>query len=229
MITVAYSKSQLKRRQEDLAGHTEIAEASTFAEVHDERIALVANALVPLKSPEQAVENISHLWKEAQDKFIAIGRYLIEAKRKFPKAYEKEVVERLPFGRQVAFQLSTVAKAVDAGVFRTDELPRTYSAAYLLTTLDGEELAEARHYGLLHPDVRRREIEAFKKSLERRRLEHQGRRALLKKCREDLRDRVARLREQLDHAERELQKVEAAILQDQDGLVVEGVSDSEAV
>lgn len=218
---MAYSKSQLKRRRDDLIKHPEDIEGSTFAEVHDERIALVANAIVPLKSTEQAVENISRLWKETQDKFIAIGRYLLEAKRKFPKAYEREVVEQLPFGRQVAYQLATVARAVDAGTFQNGELPHTYSAAYLLATLDNENLRLARDQGLVHPYVKRREIEAFKKTLEVRRFERQGHPTLLEKRHHDLQERVAQLQKQLEQTLRELEQVEAAILLAHDHLIVD--------
>ncbi|WP_419897261.1 hypothetical protein [Roseomonas sp. USHLN139] len=206
MTAMAYSRRQLQKRRDDLeAGE---APAAAFAEMHDERVALVANALVPLRSADQAVEHIARLWKEAQDKFLAIGRYLVEAKRRFPKAYEREVVDRLPFGRQVAYQLATVARAVDAGTFQSGELPRTYSAAYLLTTLGDEALDQARQEGLVHPDVRRREIEAFKKALERQRQEALGRRALLLQQQAALKARVARLSESLEQAIAELKYVE---------------------
>jgi hypothetical protein len=203
---MAYSRRQLQKRRDDLdAGE---APLPAFAEMHDERVALVANALVPLRSADQAVEQIGRLWKEAQDKFLAIGRYLVEAKHRFPKAYEREVVDRLPFGRQVAYQLSTVARAVDAGTFQSGELPRTYSAAYLLTTLGGAELDQAREQGLVHPDVRRREIEAFKKALDQQRQETLGRRALLLQQEARLKARIGRLSETLEQAIAELKQVQ---------------------
>lgn len=202
---MAYSRRQLQKRRDDL----QQAEGSgDFVEMHDERVALVANALVPLRSPEQAVEHIGRLWKEAQDKFLAIGRYLVEAKRSFPKAYEKEVVDRLPFGRQVAYQLATVARAVDTGTLLNAELPRTYSAAYLLTTLGQDALQEARQQGLVHPEVRRREIEAFKRALEQQRLELQGRRAVLLAQKTTLESRIARLSEAMEQALAELNYVQ---------------------
>lgn len=209
---MAYSKRELQRRREDLEVQQYGPEANAFADIHDDRVTLVANALVPLKSTEQAVENICRLWKEAQDKFVAIGRYLLEAKQKFPKVYEREVINRLPFGKQVAFQLATVAKAVEAGLFQRNELPRTYSAAYLLTTL-GEDLAEARSRGLVHAGVKRRDIESFKKLLEKRRLEAQGHRVALQKRREELQTKLARLNEQAEAIVQEILQIDADLSQ----------------
>jgi len=118
-------------------------------------------------------------------------------------------VSRLPFSYATAHQLMSVARAVDRGVLRTDELPRTYSVAYQLVTLDRDALAEARNGGLVSPDVSRKAILDFKRALEKRKLAAQGRRAALEREKEDLAAKASRLKQQLGEVMARLAEIEA--------------------
>ena len=139
-----------------------------LAPVQDgERIRLLSNTLVTLHSEDDAVREISKLWREAQEKFLAIGRYLVCAKHQFKGEYERLILPQLPFGRQVAFQLRTVAAAVDDGKIEEKALPRSYSTAYSLVTLVPEHFALARDRNLVRYDVARSEVEAFRRELRR--------------------------------------------------------------
>ncbi len=75
------------------------------------------------------------------------------------------ILPQLPFGRQVAFQLRTVAAAVDAGKIEEDVLPQSYSTAYSLVTLEDEYFALARSRNLVRRDVVRSELEAFRREI----------------------------------------------------------------
>lgn len=143
---------------------TEIARGSLPVSDSD-RVRLLSNTLVTLRTEEDAVREISKLWREAQEKFLTIGRYLVRAKQQFRGEYERVILPQLPFGRQVAFQLRTVATAVEGGKIGEEVLPRSYSTAYSLVTLQPEHLALARDRNLVRHDVARSEIEAFRREL----------------------------------------------------------------
>lgn len=200
---MAFSKSALSKRRD--------VQLVPDSSAHDPRVAKVENAVGRIESTEKAVEEICVLWKQAQDKFIAIGRYLIRTKDKFPKAFEREVVAKLPFGYNVAHQLMSVARAIDSGTLKLDELPRTYSVAYHLTTLDDAQLREARRTGLIGPDVSRRAIIDFKKAIDRRKLEEQGRLAILEREREELHNKMAKLQQQAQELAKQIEEVEASL------------------
>jgi hypothetical protein len=194
---MAFSKRGLEKRSvqqdERRAGFQQAA-------ADDIRVLAVSNAVGRVDTTDQVVDAVARLWQEAQEKFLAIGRYLVRAKEEFPKAFEKEVVSRLPFSYATAHQLMSVARAVDRGILKPEELPRTYSTAYQLVTLDRDALAEARHGGLVSPDVSRKAILDFKRTLEERKLAAQGRKAALEREKEELATKVSRLRQQLAEA-----------------------------
>ena len=48
--------------------------------VEDPRIEKIANALLVLHTQQEYVDEISTLWQSAQEKFLTIGRYLIQAR-----------------------------------------------------------------------------------------------------------------------------------------------------
>ena len=179
------------------------------AAAEDIRVLAVSNAVGRVDTTDQVVDAVSRLWQEAQEKFLAIGRYLVRAKEEFPKAFEKEVVSRLPFSYATAHQLMSVARAVDRGVLKPEELPRTYSVAYQLVTLDRDALAEARHGGLVSPDVSRKAILDFKRTLEERKLAAQGRRIALERERDELATKASRLKQQLAEAMARMAEIEA--------------------
>jgi hypothetical protein len=119
-----------------------------------------------LPTRQAYVHELTRLWREAQDRFVAIGEYLIHAKETLPHGeYEKMVASDLPFGRAVAHTLRTVALAVQDGRLGKIELPRSYTTAYFLATLEPHNLALARERGLVRQDVPRSTIEAFRREL----------------------------------------------------------------
>lgn len=199
---MAFSKAKLAR-------HKDVSLISDFAD--DPRVSKVENAVGRIDSPEKAVEEITSLWRQAQEKFLAIGRYLLRTKDKFPKAFEREVIARLPFGYNVAHQLMSVARAVDSGVLKPSELPRTYSVAYHLTTLSNAQLLEARRNGLVSPDVSRRAIIEFKRAIDRQRFEALGKRALLERERDELTGKLDKLHQQANTITAQLEDIEAKL------------------
>jgi len=133
----------------------------------DERVAEVMNAdpTYLTERPDFAQE-ISMLWQDVREKFLRIGRLLVRAKNVLPRGeFDRMIAIDLPFNTSIAYQLRAVADAVDTGRLALGELPRTYSVAYQLTTLDDDLLARARRAGLVRPDVRRADILEFKRSL----------------------------------------------------------------
>jgi hypothetical protein len=172
----------------------------------------VANATIQFKSPEHAVDVITALWGEAMKKFLAIGRNLTEAKRRYPKQYETLVLPQLPFGRQVAYQLRVVADAVDHGRLIEHEMPRNYGAAYQLAILDEDQFIAAREADLVKPNVQRRAIQNWKRNLflESRAAAH-GHESVLHTEREALHDELHRMEKRLQAINTRLEEIEAKI------------------
>jgi hypothetical protein len=136
--------------------------------VEDPRIEKIANALLVLHTQQEYIDEISTLWQSAQEKFLTIGRYLIQARDTLHHGEFQAMVEsRLPFGVQVAYQLRMVAEAIDSGRLPSDQMPGSYATIYQLTTLKPDELDLARQRNLLRPDVKRTEVAAFKRELRR--------------------------------------------------------------
>jgi hypothetical protein len=105
---------------------------------------------------------ISRLWSEAQDRFLKIGRYLVRAKAALPHgSFEAMIADELPFGRHVAWQLRTVATAVDGGRLVEDELPNSYATAFKLASLDDDVLDRAKAENVVRPNVTRAEVTSF--------------------------------------------------------------------
>src|SRR5215213_4791566 len=74
-----------------------------------DRTRILSNSILELHSEAEVVKEVAKLWGEAQDKFLAIGRYLRQAKVRFPGSFEKNMIAALPFGKNVAYQLRIVA------------------------------------------------------------------------------------------------------------------------
>lgn len=130
------------------------------------RMDAVRTAVERLPTRQAYAEELTRLWREAQDRFVAIGEYLSHAKETLPHGeYEKMVASDLPFGRAVAHTLRTVALAVREGRLAKPELPRSYTTAYFLATLEPHHLALARERGLVRQDVPRSTIDAFRREL----------------------------------------------------------------
>ena len=177
------------------------------------RLRILGNSILDLQTETEVVHEITKLWREAQEKFLAIGRYLMRAKERFAGEYERLILPQLPFGRQVAFQLRTVAAAVDGGKIEEEVLPRSYSTAYTLVTLETEHLQLARSRNLVRPDVARSEIAAFRREL----LRSSGPKRLAALARE--RQHVAR---ELDRLHKRMAEIDAE-LGDFEGRAVETV------
>jgi hypothetical protein len=137
---------------------------SQVGKVRDLRPITAANAVVPLASRAEYVHEISALWKEAEDKFLTIGRYLVQARATLPHGeYQAMVTQDLLMGPAVARKLRTVAETIDSGALPVQDLPPNYTTIYLLATLPADARAQAEREGLIHPEVRRGEIEAFRR------------------------------------------------------------------
>jgi hypothetical protein len=181
------------------------------------QVDIVRTAQRDLRSPDEYVREISRLWREAQQTFLAIGRYLVQAKRKLAHGEFQRLVEAsLPFGRQTAYELRMIAEAVDGGRIPEPKLPHAASVAYQLATLKPEDLAAADHDGLVRPDLRRPEIIAWKR--ERLHRSAGANQEALIRRRARLAEIIRRHEEELEAARRELAEVEAAIV----GKVIDG-------
>ena len=159
------------------------------------RFNTLTNAVRDLSSEDEIVLEIDKLWGEAQEKFLAIGRYLVEAKRNFHRSYEAKILPQLPFGRGVAYQLRAIALAVDEGRLLEEEMPRSYATTYQLISLPPSHFDLARKENLVRRDVMRREVEAFRTKLKSQTGLQD--RALLIKERERLELDMARLAKRL--------------------------------
>jgi len=123
----------------------------------------ILNAVVTQDSPEAYAREISRLWSEARDKFMAIGEYLLMAKRSLAHGeYEDMIRSRLPFGPSAARKMRAVAEAVQDGKVSVDRLPNSYATAYELTLLSQDEFRAAEGRGLVRPDVFLRDIQALR-------------------------------------------------------------------
>jgi len=129
------------------------------------RAEALLNAVVPQNNSTGYVREISRLWSEARDKFLAIGEYLSLAKRQLAHGeYEAMIRSQLPFGKSAAHRMRTVAEAVGSGKLARDNLPLSYATAYELTLLSDQQLRLAEDRGLVRPDVHRSEIVAFRRA-----------------------------------------------------------------
>lgn len=135
---------------------------STVEEPETQRFRTIVNIVRDLHTEAEVVSEIDKLWGEAQEKFLAIGRYLVQAKLRFHRSYEASILPLLPFGKGVAYQLRAIAVAVDEGRLLEDEMPRSYATAYQLVSLPPSQFDLARKENLVRRDVLRREVEAFR-------------------------------------------------------------------
>jgi hypothetical protein len=131
------------------------------------RAEALLNAVVPQNDAAGYVREISRLWSEAKEKFLAIGEYLSLAKRQLAHGeYEAMIRSQLPFSKSAAHRMRAVAEAVKDGRLPRDSLPHSYATAYELTLLSDQQLRIAEDRGLVRPDVYRSEIVAFRRELE---------------------------------------------------------------
>jgi hypothetical protein len=127
------------------------------------RTEALLNTVVPQVNMEGYVREISRLWGEAKEKFLAIGDYLLMAKSQLAHGeYEAMIQTKLPFGKSAAHRMRAVAEAVKSGRLPKDRLPHSYATAYELTLLSNQQLRVAEDRGLVHPNVHLSEIKSFR-------------------------------------------------------------------
>jgi hypothetical protein len=155
------------------------------------------------RTRQDYVREIDGLWADARQRFLEIGRRLVEARSSLPHGEYIAMIEQdLPFSRSVAFQLRAVAEAVSGGILLPNEVPGSYSTAFQLVSLKPEEIQVARQEKLVRADVRREDIIAFKKRLRGN-----------KKAECDRVQRLALLRAERERLEARMREVDAEIAQ----------------
>ena len=170
----------------------------------------IDNTILPLEGDE-LVDEIGRLWDEAQQKFVAIGRYLVRAFELYEGTFEETILSRLPFGRIVAYQLRAVAEAVDSQKLPESRLPRSYATAYKLITLPPLDYEEAKKRGIVRADVTRPEVEAFKRELKDERLRTLDPVEFLKRERGQLQAEIERAQERIKVALARLSEIETSL------------------
>lgn len=208
-IPAKVSRNRLSRPEQDDNTPVDPAQMARMSDVAISVYRKGAN------TKEDFVNEISVLWTQAQHRFLEIGNWLILAKEKLAEGggYEKMIANDLPFQRSVAHALRSVAEAVNKKRLGRDELPNSYSTAYLLTSLPADGLAEARKRRLIHPDVRRAQVAEFCREFRMRNRPNQP----------PLRQRLLREREALEEQRRRIDERLAQITTD---LRASGYSDS---
>ena len=189
---------------------------------------VLSNAILDLRTENDVVEEVAKLWVEAQEKFLAIGRYLLRAKIKFAGSFESHIIANLPFGKNVAYQLRMVAEAVDSGRLSEQDLPRSYATAFQLVSLPAPDFDAARAQGLIRNTVTRPEVNNFRRELRAKRLEQGDRHLVLSKERLGLRSEMQRLQARYREVESRLAEIEAEIGADEDAdniRIIEGFAE----
>jgi len=175
------------------------------------RTRVFSTSVVELLTEEEVVNEVTKLWGEAQERFLAIGRYLVRAKTRFSGSFEKQIVGSLPFGKQIAYQLRMVAEAVDSGRLSEASLPRSYATAFRLATLAPPDLNLAKARGLVCSSVTRPEVDAFKRELRVNRLSNGDRASALFHERNALRFEMQRMQNRAREVTARLGEIEAEI------------------
>lgn len=117
----------------------------------------------------RAATTISDSWDRAQHEFISIGRTLLELQRTLSRDENARLLREsrkiFPFGKSVASILRSVAEALESERLTEEECPRDYSTAGMLARLGTVDLELARGRGVVHRDVKRAEVEEFRRSI----------------------------------------------------------------
>jgi hypothetical protein len=188
------------------------------------RLEVFSISVKDLGADRQAyVAELIRLWGEAKERFLTIGRYLVQAKAKLPHgSYEAMVAADLPFGKNVAWQLRTIAEEVDRGRVAEHELPASYATAFKVVKMDDATLAKARQENppLVRVDVTREEVSRFLRRLSEEAQGIKPRTEVISGRRKALRRRLRSLLEEQRHIERELADIEAEL----DGKLIKGRS-----
>jgi hypothetical protein len=192
------------------------------------RARVLSNSILDLRSEKEVVDEVAKLWVEAQEKFLAIGRYLRRAKAKFSGSFESHIVSNLPFGKNVAYQLRMVAESVDSGRLPERDLPRSYATAFRLVSLPAPDFEVARDKGLVRSTVTRPEVDTFKRELKAYRLTQGDRRLVLSNEREGLKAEMQRMLVRYREVEARLAEIDGEIGPDRggsEGRTIEGFAE----
>ncbi|PWC32675.1 DUF3102 domain-containing protein [Azospirillum sp. TSO35-2] len=132
----------------------------------DRRASDISDAIVPCHTRQEFAQEIRYHWNRSRKEFLSIGRYLNQAKEILPHGeFEAMIGSDMPFSVETAFRFRAVAEAVDTGRLSLDVLPGAESVAYQIVTMTPDELERAKAQGLVRPDVTRRQLIDFKRSL----------------------------------------------------------------
>ncbi|CAO3404392.1 DUF3102 domain-containing protein [Azospirillum palustre] len=140
--------------------------AAVAASKADRRASDISDAIVPCHTRQEFAQEIRYHWNRSRKEFLSIGRYLNRAKEILPHGdFEAMIESDMPFSVETAFRFRAVAEAVDTGRLSLDVLPGAESVAYQIVTMTPDELERAKAQGLIRPDVTRRQLIDFKRSL----------------------------------------------------------------
>ena len=164
----------------------------------DMRVMALVDQPAECKTADEFAHEITRLWTSAQEKFLAIGSYLLDAKERLDAEGYKALQGRLPFRSSVAYTLMRVAEAVQSGLLPKDGCPRDYQAAYMLVALKPPDLEQAKEQQLVQPTTTRQQVMDFKRSLAAAGLTVQESRRTLIRKRKSLEAAIAKLQAELD-------------------------------
>lgn len=124
--------------------------------------------LAPEPTPQTVGEYllaIEHLYDEAEERFVQIGRHLIDAKARLQHGEWGQLVAQLPFSHRTATMLMTAARAIINRTIEPERAPKSWANVYLIASMSDEERRLATERDLIRPDVSRREILEFRRSV----------------------------------------------------------------
>ena len=173
----------------------------------DERTAGIEH-MADFSTKDECIVAIRTLWERSQRNFIAIGRYLLQAKIKLPRGdYDEMIRTSLPFSRSLAFMMRTVAESIETQRISLELCPPDYATAYQLVSLPDDKFEMAKQQNLVKPTLTRKEITLFRRthidSAKRADGKPKPRKALIRE-RASVVDRIAELKRRLEEIDREL-------------------------
>lgn len=193
----------------------------------DRRGRMLMKAVIKTKDVGHILNEVASLWSDAQASFLSIGQYLLQARdiiterikerdpdlegrnlaRAIAADYRSEVLDHLPFGRTIAVQLESVAKAFFIeNRFRPEEMPNSYSTAYVMVRMTDEELDKAREKGALNANVERRTLLKFREKVAQE--SEEGRFEALLDRRDKLQQQQVRIKQELERLNRDIDRYE---------------------
>lgn len=183
------------------------AETDLSVEPYRSRTEDVLNEVVPQNDLNGYSREISRLYAESKDKFLAIGHYLYLASESLPHGqYEMMIKSSLPFTRETARKLRRIYEAVSVGTLDRHKMPHSYATAFEVTRLTDREMKIAVGRGLIRPDVYLSQIKALQ--VELRAPVDLDRRETLEREQQELLERISRLQARLIELEKELEDVD---------------------